>query len=393
MCTVNGKLNALPMTNSSIDNSMMMWVRQDWLDTLGVKAPTTISQLTQLMNDFAQKNPGGSEGNIYGLAANKLIFGGDCGLDGFFQAFHAYPNQWINVNGKLVNGNTQPAMKAALQQLADYYKAGLIDPEFAVKDEPTEDHLIASGNIGVEFGQMWNPLYPLNSSVDNNKKADWVAYPLPSSDGQPVKPGIATLGTSTFYVVSSKCKYPEAAVNMMNLFVQKGWNGTNADYNTYFDNTYKGQLYQTFKMSAVQAWPATKNLDIYFAINNAITTKNTSKLNPEQLTNYKTVTSFLDKGDTSGWGMYRVFGPGGAFRTVNQYYSNKQLVMNAFYGPSTPTMASKGQTLNNLLLQEISAIIMGQKPVSDWDNFVKTYNALGYTAITKEVNAWYATQK
>ncbi len=386
--TFGGKLVATPNTGSSMDGAPLIWIRQDWLDKLSLKAPATIDELTALIDAFTTKDPEGNGGPYYGLALTKDLYNGFGGFEGICNAFHAYPGIWVkDASGKLVQGSYQPEMKAALQYLQTLYKNGKIDKEFAVKDAGKESELCVSGKIGIQFGQMWNPLWPLQSNIDNNNKADWVSYALPSVDGTPANPQI-NLGTTSYYVVNKNFANPEAIFKLQSIFVQKGWDSTIEDYQLYFNLTKDGTLYETFKYSFAQAWPATKNLDIHKAIVDAVKSGDTSKLNPEQKTNYTTAQSYRN-GDPKGWGMYRVFDEGGSFRIIDQYVSGNLMKMNAFYGADTATMTTKSSALSKLELETFTKIIMGD-PIENFDKFVTSAMSLGGSAIQQEVNEWYA---
>ena len=341
------------------------------------------------MQEFTTKDPDGNGGPYYGLAMQKDLYGGFAGIEGLANAYHAYPGIWIkDASGKLVYGTYQPEMRAALLKLQELYAAGMIDQEFSVKDGGKESELCVSGKIGIEFGQMWNPLWPLQATIDNNPEADWVAYPLPSVDGAPVNPQIS-LGTTTYFVINKNFANPEAIVKLQSIFVQKGWGGTVEDYVTYFNPTIDGTLYESFKYSFAQAWPARKNLDNYLNIVDAFKNNDTSKLNPEQLTNYNTAKSFKD-GDSKGWGMARVFAEEGSFRVMDEYVTNDLLLMNAFYGADTETMTTKISAINKLEIETFTKIIIGAD-IAEFDAFVEKAMALGGTAIAAEVNEWYAS--
>lgn len=386
--TFDGKLIAMPNTGSSMDGAPMIWIRRDWMTKLGKTEPKTMDELFALMDEFTTKDPEGNGGPYYGMAMQKDLYGGFAGIDGFCNAYGAYPQTWIkDASGKLVYGSYQPEMKAALLKLQELYAAGKIDKEFAVKDGGKESELCVSGKIGVEFGQMWNPLWPLQATIDNNPKADWVAYAIPTATGSPAKPQI-NLGTTSYFVCNKNFKNPEALVKLQNMFVQKGWDGTVEDYTTYFNKTVDGTLYETFKYSFAQAWPARKNLDTHYAVVDAFKNNDTSKLNPEQLTNYNTAKSFKD-GDNKGWGMARVFAEEGSFRIMDQYVTGNMFIMNAFYGADTATMTTKKSAIDKLEIETFTKIIMGD-PIEKFDEFVASAKALGGDAIEKEVNEWYA---
>jgi putative aldouronate transport system substrate-binding protein len=295
----------------------------------------------------------------------------------------------VEKKGKLVYGSYQPEMRAALLELQKLYAAGKTDKEFAVKDGGKESELSVAGRNGLEFGQMWNSLWPLQACKDMDAKSDWVAYSLPTAGKAAAKPQIS-LGTGTWYVVNPKAKNPEAIVKMLNLWVELAW-GKTADPSKYLMTTIDGTFYEVFKFSAFQAWPATKNLDAYRKVTAAAKSKDTSKMNPEELDYYKRNEEFK-AGNNKEWGYARVFGEDGSFRIMDQYVKDKAFMMNAFYGADTATQAAKGSSLLKLETETFTKIILGA-PIEEFDKFVESVAKLGAADIEKEVNEWYAQSK
>jgi len=388
--TFDGSLIAIPNTGSSIDGAPMMWIRRDWMEKLGKTPPQTTDDLLALIDAFTTQDPDGHGGRYYGIALNKELFHGFGGFEGFANAFGAYPGIWVKDDtGRLVYGSYQPEMRTVLLKLQELYAAGKIDREFAVKDAGMVSEFTSAGNIGIQFGQMWNPLWPLQASIDNNPEANWVAYAIPSSTDLSARPQI-NLGTIFYYVSNKNFEHPEALVKMMNLFVQKGWDGTIEEYKHYFNTVVEGTMYETFKFAFAQAWPARKNLDMHLAIVDAFKNNDTSNLNPEQLTNYNIIKSFKE-GDNKGWGMARVFAEEGSFRITNHYQIENLFLMNEFFGGDTTTMMTKGSAIRDLKIETFTRIIMGD-PIEMFDQFVATARALGGDLIEEEVNDWYGSR-
>ena len=64
-----------------------------------------------------------------------------------------------------------------------------------------------------------------------------------------------------------------------------------------------------------------------------------------------------------------------------------------FYGPITTMMQEKSGYIDTTLSASVYAqIIIGTKPVSYFDEYVKEYNANGGTEIIAQVNEWYQQQ-
>ena len=237
----DGKLYAIPNTAgaSAYDQLPVLFIREDWRTKLNLPEPKTMADFAKIADAFVNQDPDGNgKKDTFAMSLTKSLMRSDggtgvqgfAGLAGYVNAYHAYPSTWIKDNsGQIVYGSIQPEVKVALQKLQDMYKSGQLDQEFAVKDMAKAAEAAAAGKVGMEFGLMWNPFYPLQSTVENNPKADWRPYAIPTSDDQPLK--VATQSSAMYYwVVSKDCKNPEAAIKMLNLFTEKMW-GKTADNN------------------------------------------------------------------------------------------------------------------------------------------------------------------
>src|SRR5690606_40944103 len=182
--TFDGKMMAIPDMVSMVETTPYLWIRTDWLEKLNLEPPKTMDDVLKICEAFTTQDPDGNgEDDTYGIAITKDLYGGAMGLEGFFAGYHAYPDMWIeDSSGELVYGSTLPEVKVALEKLAEMYKAEQIDKEFAVKDGGKVAETIAAGKIGINFGEQWNPMYPLINNYNNDNNADWVGYPIVSAD-------------------------------------------------------------------------------------------------------------------------------------------------------------------------------------------------------------------
>ena len=147
---MNGTQYSIPIgINGTNQFREPMVYRGDWMKKVGVsKAPTTLDEFKDLMYKFAN--------NTYGLSATgfAMVYG----------AFGIQRGQWNNDSGTLSYSSIQPAMKNALAVLAQYYKDGVIDPEF-ITGENTGGYWAVSnamvegriGYSGLGGYYHWNP--------------------------------------------------------------------------------------------------------------------------------------------------------------------------------------------------------------------------------------------
>jgi putative aldouronate transport system substrate-binding protein len=388
--TYDGKLMAVPVVDASIESAQFLWIRADWLKKLGLEPPKTMDDLLKISEAFATQDPDGNgKDDTYGLAATKDVYGGAMGLNGFFNGFHAYPNFWKEESGKLVYGSIQPEMKTALQKLADMYKNGQIDKEFGVKDGAKVAETIAAGKIGINFGEQWNPMYPLISNYNNDSDADWTGYPLVSVDSNAVKVPLR-FRTSLYLAVKKEYKHPEAAVKLINMHLEKNWGKTN-EFGKYYMPAENGNV-GVWKFSPVAPAPTQKNLNAFLEIEKARNEDDIPSLKGEAKVIQSNVEAYLS-GDTTQWGWDKIYGLTGVMNVLKGYKTNNQLMIDKFVGAPTETMVEKKSTLDKMEKEVFVKIIMGQSSIDEFDKFVNDWNKLGGEAITREVNEWYSSIK
>ncbi|NOU62827.1 extracellular solute-binding protein [Paenibacillus sp. LMG 31461] len=395
--TFDGKLMGLAAGGSTLDQAPMVWIRKDWLTKLNLSVPKTMDDLIKISDAFTSKDPDGNgKPDTYGLALQKNLYGGFGSLDGYFNGYHAYPKMWVKgKDGNLVYGSIQPEMKTALAKLQELYKNGQIDKEFGVKDSNKEGELVASGKIGMTFGQMPISLSQLGDNRKNDPKADWQAYPIVSVDSNPAMAQIPAIGVSmedpSYLVVSKSNKHPEAAIKLLNLVV-KYLNDPSTSNDVWTAHS-KANGNEVWMYPPVSAGQPEKNLKVHQDVVAALDKKDPSGLNAEENDAYNhSVKAAQGQGDVADWGFDKVFGREGSYATINQYVKNNLLMPSEFYGTPTQTMGDKFTTLQKSELETFTKIIMGAS-IDSFDKFVSDWKSLGGDQITKEVNDWAKSKK
>ncbi|MFD2329943.1 extracellular solute-binding protein [Cohnella sp. GCM10020058] len=389
--TFDGKLYAIPQTGSNIDSTPILWVREDWRKKMNLPEPKTLDDFLKLSEAFTKQDPDGNgKADTYGLGVGKDLWGGMPGLEGFFNIYGAFPSNWIQgQDGSLVYGSVQPEVKTALAKLSELYKQGEIDPEFASKDGGKVAEAATSGKLGMYFGAMWTPLWPLQDGKKQNPDMEWQAYAVPSLGSEPAKVS-AAFPVSHYYAVRKGFKNPEAAIKLLNLDMERQW-GSMYDPVKYWskDRSIEFRKYAIYP----EAEPSRRNLNTHYAIVDAMSTKDTSKLNAEEQDRYTQIVDYLEKGDLTGWGYERVFGTDSSFTVIDQYVKNNLVNDNAFYGAPTEAMGEKSSALSKMQLESFTKIIMGAASIDTFDKYVTDWQKLGGSEIQKEVNDWKALQK
>jgi putative aldouronate transport system substrate-binding protein len=391
--TFNDKLMALPNVGGNKDSASMLWIRQDWLDKLGLKAPTTTDELVALAKAFTENDPDGNgKADTFGIAMNNAIYtGGNSDMTGFFEGLGVNPTAWIEgKDGKAEFGLIQPQIKQGLSILAGMYKDGYMDKEFLTKDGSKVAEDIVAGKVGMLYGQHWLAFWPLQDSINQNKNADWIPYPIPSIDGQPAK---VTIGSSagTFYAVNVNCKHPEAAVKLLNYFYEKDCalsEGADTQNFHITSNQATEHPEAAFDWAVVKSFYPLQNLFIHDGVvkyldgDDSVLENSWVKDNAIQCEKYEE-----DPVENAVyWSSYRWSGPKSAFTIIDYYDTNKLMLQNLYIMSDTDSMVQYNTTLDQLALETFTKIIMGTASIDEFDNFVSQWKNLGGDKITEEVN-------
>ncbi|MCD9020661.1 extracellular solute-binding protein [Cohnella silvisoli] len=385
--TFGDKLLALPRIGSDIDEVPLLWVRTDWLKKLNLPEPKTMADVLAISEAFTTKDPdGNNKADTFGLGLTKDLNGGFAGFEGFLNGYHAYYNTWLkDASGQLVNSNIQPEMKAALADLQKIYSGKQIDKEFGTKDGGKVAEAVTSGKLGMYYGAMWTPVWPIQDGRNLDPNMEWKPFALPSIDGQPAK-GQVPFTVSQYYVVKKDAKNPEAAIKLLNYWFDHNYV---QPYQTP-ESKYDG--IETFKYLILSGSPITENLDVYRKAKPLIEANDIEGMKTAREGQIKEIAKYLE-GDQKSWGYYKILGPDGSYTVIEQLMQENRIQRSEFFGAPTPTMGEKGSTLDTLLKETFTKIIMGAAPIDEFDKFVENWKKLGGDQITKEVNDWAASRK
>lgn len=170
--TSDGKMYRIP-GDVSEPSCQVLWIRQSWLDNLGLEVPTTLDELEEVMRAFTEDDPDGNgKDDTYGL-------GGD-GYDmrSFWPWLQAYDYAWYNSwvvdgEGNVDYGPATEGYKNAIGRIAENYAKGYITP--SIVTDTNRDEELASGSFGVTYSWVaWNnpdsaPMLSFYSSFPDDK--------------------------------------------------------------------------------------------------------------------------------------------------------------------------------------------------------------------------------
>lgn len=375
----DGRYMAIPVANTVGDSYPILWIRSDWLDALGLKAPSTMEEVFAIAEKFAVDDPDGNgKDDTYGLYLDKDLNG----LDFIMAAYEVYSKDeyWVKQeDGSFIAGCTDPDAKKPLEALAKLYEAGAIDHEFAVKEQSKEEELIASGKIGIYIGYFYSPLGVMKDSVAN-VGADWIAVPMPAAEGYPeYKPGV-NLNVYGYIYAKQGIKNPEAIVVMLNHLCD----GYAAPWLSDGDSEFYKKYNELAADPAISLAGANNLMPFQMAGNINWGKEFTEAIAAGQEhvegkdADYQNVISTGLSEDLS-WAWKKVYLEGYLVMDLeNVRYSD-------YTGAPTETMSKTQSLLNTQKLTDYISIIMGDQPVEYFDTFTETFNNIGGTKIAEEI--------
>lgn len=388
---INGRKMGLPMMERVAQNDMLLWVRQDWLDKVGLKAPTTLDELEAVATAFVEQKLGGE--NTIGLTASKELNTWVCSIDPIFAAFGVLPSAfggeitatWQEVDGKLAYGSVQPAMREALATLARWYEKGLLRPDFYTVGPGDAVAEVSGNQSGMFFAPSWIAGWGVADSIKNDPNARWTFVEVPAGPDGTVGKRWSNPYRELTYVVRKGFPHVKELIQYWNWVTtlddptsrMHGWEN--------FHYTLADGVYAPTEIN--QPWtrltPVFNGLDPMLDFKRATLTKEWASLPEAERDAYQNYAL----NDESGLNTLA----SDAYLTVVAS-TDKLGIRNLFTALPTATMTNAGPTLQKLEQTTFQSIITGEQPIESFDSFVEQWNSLGGEQITAEVNEWYASK-
>jgi len=399
---VDGRIMAFPMAERAANNAKLLFVRQDWLDELGLDIPETLDDVREVALAFKEADLGAGDTTL-GLNLSKSIGrGSSWGGGGWFAsadaitgAFGVQSAYWLEDGaGGLVQGDILPEMKEALGLLREWYATGVIPDDFFTV--PDGDAMGRSGGnlAGLHFAPAWGARWPIEDSLTNDPDAVWTWGRIPTGpDGQR-----GSVGEMPYWVINGFRKgfeHVDRVIECFNWWVElwedpakrfHGWEGyLSGDSDTGFawdgntiirpedppagrpgfgchfmrGGTYMDTYAQANSFAAIESWK-----DI-----------------PEDERDAMQEFMLEDPlGTISDYRQAYVFATG---------HESEDNIFNQYLGLPTEGIQAYQTTLDGLRDGVFYGIITGDMEPDDFDDFVEQWKEIGGDQITQEVNDWY----
>ena len=201
-----------------------LW-RMDWLRAVGIdKVPESIAEMHEAFRRFTFDDPDGNGvRDTYGLsplAHWARMF------SEIFAAFGTLPFDFIERDGGVVWGGTVPEARAALAELRNWYREGIIDPDFILNNEINrlDEKKFIAGKVGyLPDGATYEMmLQPPGGAVpeavrSNFPQAELAVGPVPVGAGGVRRGRIWGYGAHTICFGSHLAAEPEKVIRVLTI--------------------------------------------------------------------------------------------------------------------------------------------------------------------------------
>lgn len=187
-------------------NGCVTYVKQAWLDAVGMEAPKTYDEYIAMCDAFVNKDPDGDGvKDTFAVSAAGFI-GAEAPFVNYLPEFYwdAYPFFVKQEDGTWVDGFELPNMKEALARLNDAYVKGYIDPTTLTNATKDARNKFYDDQFGVFT--YWAGTWATNLKTNleaKNLSGELVALP-PLAEAQPYYDRVPPV-----WAISSMCENPE----------------------------------------------------------------------------------------------------------------------------------------------------------------------------------------
>lgn len=366
--TGEGKIYTIPNIMEYGRNGGM--IRQDWLDKLGLKMPTTQEEYVEVLRAFKNGDPNGN-----GLQ-DEIPTGGRAEAKWMEHLFAMYgvaiwegTPQWDIYNGELTYSAVTPNMRDALQWMASLYAEGLMDPESLLNDKAAWDGKINSDIVG-SWSHIPQEAYNYAETINKTTGAnpDIAILPALSAPGYEGYYTALHINSIQFVVANTDDEAKiQSVMKMLDAYADE----------SLWDSFYNGVegMHSTMVDGVLKKLPDDKKTQqnlVLTPYNSLATIDFQKKLLTGQQTSereWAISQSIRDIEDNQNY-VKTIAGDGIPSSIYNNY----------------PDIQNKA-----LFIEYATKIIIGEYPIEKFDEFIEKWNSSGGEEVTKAARDWYAS--
>jgi len=376
--TIDGNIYGIPRYYyGQIDQPWHLWVRNDWYGAAGSPNIRTVADLENLARTFMDDH-----GAAYGIAVAynlQWLFRTAPMFGAYVGDIHDHQYFWMpDETGRLRPCISFPEFQDALAGWARWFEEGLISPDFATMTNARVEEDIVNGVVGIQpWWQWWG--WMNGPSIATLQGDDALFYPhnLPTVAGDRPARGQIFFPNHGVHVASADFENPAALMKILSMVDHMRGspdaNLTDEQIRYFMDGDREHAMTSTFSIID----PHTDMVQFEY-VERAIRTGDSSQLfTSGMLQKYSQSMLWLNHRDTNGIGAFLQMGfDGSAYARSQHLFDNGWTIQTALWGLQPAEFQAAGAT-GDIILEQATQIIMGNRPVSDWPAILEQWYAQG----------------
>lgn len=347
-------------------------IRQDWLDAVGKKVPTTRDELVEVYRAFRDQDPNGNgeKDEIPVSGREHMRWCDDLFLMHGVHIWEGYPQwHWDAEKKQLVCDQVSDEMRNAIEFIRGLVAEGLMDPVLTTQSSSDWVAKINADRVG-HYYHRFEQIGGFSTFAENKPDAGWTYMPLPRVPGLAKMHYMWPALANPLVGITKWCKDPRAIMEFMNKTnappdkVDKEW--------TMFVNfgiEGKDWTWEDESVGKVEVLDEQGQLNWkYYLYRNFNNAEIEEKLIRQQ---------FL--GDNVIRIKEALVADGGCVTIGND---GMPVTVYDGFPDHLPTVAK-------LYREYCTKMVMGQLPMSAWDEYVGKWYEQGGDTVTERATAWY----
>jgi putative aldouronate transport system substrate-binding protein len=361
----NGDIYGFSLVHGSKDATVFFgpMIRKDILDKAGVPVPETIDEWHAALK--ALKDNGFT--TPFSSLAYYISYGG-----AFTGAYGSLTGFGVGPDGKIHYGAMEDGYRQYLQTFSQWYKEGLIDPDFlTMKDSNVLDTKVYSGKVGASLGWLSSvKKYNVQGKKDN-----------PNFEMVPTKYPVLKKGDKPLYAQADPPVVLEFFVGGTGKHIEDAIKWYNWGY------THEGQLFNNFGIEGVS----------YTMKDGKPTYTDEVLKNPKGWSLDQAISMYVPVGpdsptleDVGYFQQLRLPTPEtmDAVKKWGEAQLSSQLPVISFT-PDEIELTKKSADIDTYVNEETTKFILGGEPLTNWDSYIKHIKDMGIDDVLKAYNASY----
>lgn len=345
----NGRMTTIKSYENQ--STMGLYIRQDWLDQLGLAVPETFDELHDVLAAFKNQIPGC---NYPMLLTQNWDYSNNGFVGGFDTSGYGTSSDlsYFVEDGKVQAGILSDNYRDYIQMLRDWFAEGILgEPSMNMQNMFPINEYILSNQCGFAFGQS-------DTLSESSKQQAGGTY-----DMEPIKAIVREKG-DTFklyankgqtgnggWAITTACEYPEEAAKVINwMWTEDGYKAMNFGVEGETYNMVDGKVEYTDLI--------TNNPNGFNAMFNTCSEIAFFDL-PFDCAMERKAATFSNEAEAKAQEVWRE-------NTSNeyQYYGSLSVPESEEYGTIASDLSTKAA-------ETVSKFIIGDRPMEEWDSFIE----------------------